>query len=315
MTGTGSWLHAACALVLVWVLSGCSRGPARHEGASFGISPDAKLIAFTTGPGAGNTLKVWKEGGSMETLASGAYFEGPAVAPDGKTVLVATGNSFRAKLSLVKLDLATKQQQRFADIKDQSQYSPAYSPDGQWVAFRSAAKPRSQSMGGVQWTDYDLYLADAKGSNVRRLTHDKADRMTPPRWSPDGKLVAVACSDREGRTWIRAIRVEDGSVAWEVEGQNNESMPCFLGNRVVIVSDRENVGRYRLGFLNNATGKFTPIVQDEGYFLDPQVAAGKIYALEDVTHKMRFRVSEIHPETGSIREVVPEVEFDQPSKP
>jgi hypothetical protein len=92
-------------------------------------------------------------------------------------------------------------------------------------------------------------------------------------------------------------------------------MPAFLGSQLVIVSDRANVGRYHLGLLDRAKGDFRAVTKEEGYYLDPQVAQGKIYVLEDVSHKMRFRVAEVDPATGQIREVIPESEFDEVRTP
>ncbi len=166
----------------------------------------------------------------------------------------------------------------------------------------------------MQWLDYDFYLADSEGKHSERLTDYVSDRVTSPRWSPDSKFVTFAALDKEGRTWLRKIDL-DGKIEWEIEGKNNESMPFFVGQKLTIVSDRENVGRYRIGFLDPNKGTFTPITKEEGYFIDPQSANGKIYVLEDINHKMRFRISEIDPTTGAIKEIVPESEFDEPKKP
>lgn len=294
--------------------AGCNRGPAAHDGASFAVSRDGQTVAWTTGPGAGNSLRIRDASGTIKTLATGAYFEGPTLSPDGKYVLVATGKSFRAKLSLVRIELATGKKTAFAEAKEESHYSPSYSPNGGLVVFRSAARPRSQSMGGVQWLDYDLYVTDPEGKYIERLTEFKSERMTPPRWAPDGRGITIAASDKDGRTWLRIID-PGGRIEWEAEGQNNESMPIFLGKKLVIVSDRANVGRYHLGYLDTDKGGFTPITKQEGYYIDPQVANGKVYVLEDVSHKMRFRISELDLATGETREVVPEAEFDEPKKP
>jgi len=64
---------------------------------------------------------------------------------------------------------------------------PAWSPDGEHIVFAS-----NRDDGGAA----NLYLVDANGENLRRLTdHDKFDYT--PDWSPDGKQIAFL-SSRDG---------------------------------------------------------------------------------------------------------------------
>ncbi len=53
--------------------------------------------------------------------------------------------------------------------------SPAWSPDGRWIAFASDRSGRRS-----------IYVMDALGGSVRRLTTDDGS-YTQPRWSSDGK--------------------------------------------------------------------------------------------------------------------------------
>ena len=56
----------------------------------------------------------------------------------------------------------------------------------------------------------DIWLSDADGKNVRRLTVHKARDVTP-RFSPDGKTIAFS-SDREGNMDVYVIPTEGGAV-------------------------------------------------------------------------------------------------------
>ena len=60
-------------------------------------------------------------------------------------------------------------------------FSPAWSPDGTKIAFRSARDG-----------NHEIYVMNANGSNPIRLTN-QFEGITQPAWSPDGtKMVFVS---------------------------------------------------------------------------------------------------------------------------
>jgi TolB protein len=78
-------------------------------------------------------------------------------------------------------------------------YNPAYSPDGRQIAF--GATPRGAS-------DPEIFVMNADGTNLRRLTRNPAIESTPT-WSPSGTRIAFV-SNRAGRQQIYTMNV-DGS--------------------------------------------------------------------------------------------------------
>jgi TolB protein len=60
--------------------------------------------------------------------------------------------------------------------------APAFSPDGEWIAFGRA--PGGNTAAGRQ-----LWLMRADGSEARALTADPALTHGPPSWSPDGQYL------------------------------------------------------------------------------------------------------------------------------
>ncbi len=79
-----------------------------------------------------------------------------------------------------------------------SNISPAVSPDGNKVAM---------ILSKDGWTD--LYVADADGGNLKRLTRSPQDESSPC-WSPDGKWICFAAKQKERRSLCK-IAASGGS--------------------------------------------------------------------------------------------------------
>ena len=99
-----------------------------------------------------------------------------------------------------------------------SEINPESSPKGQQVAFMS------QRQG-----NWDVYVANLDGSNLRRLTDSPANDGLPA-WSPDGRTIAFV-TDREGPWAIWAMR-PDGSqqrrlfeIGGPLDGQVRDAAP------------------------------------------------------------------------------------------
>ena len=65
---------------------------------------------------------------------------------------------------------------------------PTWSPDGRKIAFVSGREPHR--------LDWEIYVMDADGKNIKRLTNNRgSDRM--PAWSPDGRWIAYVSEANE----------------------------------------------------------------------------------------------------------------------
>ena len=108
----------------------------------------------------------------------------------------------QGRTKIYTIDLATGRVTALTSSGDWNDEQPRWSPDGRRIAFKS-------DRGG----SFNLYLMDADGSNVVRLTeHGAVDH--DPTWLPDGESL-VFTSDRDrgvGRWDLYRLWIADRSV-------------------------------------------------------------------------------------------------------
>jgi Tol biopolymer transport system component len=92
--------------------------------------------------------------------------------------------------------------------------NPAWSPDGQWLAFQS-----SDASGAY------VYVTNLSGSNVRQLTNDPAFDGDPS-WSPDGQQI-VFRSSRSGNTDLYVMDVQGNNIQQLTDNQAWEEHPSW----------------------------------------------------------------------------------------
>lgn len=100
--------------------------------------------------------------------------------------------------------------------------------------------------------NWDLWLVNADGSGLRRLTNNPAQDKLPC-WSPDGTKIAFV-SDRDGNTEIYTVDVATGVETRLTENQAAESNPAWSpdGTRIAFASWRD--GKRSEIYVMNADG-------------------------------------------------------------
>lgn len=111
---------------------------------------------------------------------------------------------------------------------------PAWSPDGTRIAFTSE---RDFEGSGDPVMTRDLYVMDADGTNVERLTFSKSGAWRPA-WSPDGTRIAYG-SFSDGSLNLWEIAAEGGTPRLLFSSPGVDVQPAWSpdGTRLALVSD------------------------------------------------------------------------------
>ena len=121
--------------------------------------------------------------------------------------------------SLWTLDLVDGEARRVTEVAVSTNaaiISPAWSPDGQRLAFSTVVEP-ARSSGGKPSGQMDVWTINADGSNRQRVTDGNGTNLMP-HWSADNRVYFV--SDRGGTESIWSARV---SGATSVAGEAHEA--------------------------------------------------------------------------------------------
>jgi TolB protein len=111
------------------------------------------------------------------------------------------------------VDITGENLQQLTDHPAQDVY-PAWSPDGQWIAFQSDRDG-----------DMAIYLMEADGANPKRLANGRS-----PEWSPDGQQIAFV-SQQENMESIFIMDKDGGNIRLLVEGGDH---PAWFGSKLAV---------------------------------------------------------------------------------
>ncbi len=174
-------------------------------------SPDGRRIVYTSLRQSRWDLFIVDVLSGAETpiRTSSAFNTSPAWSPDGKQILFSINDD--DNIDLYTVSVSGWRLQRITDHPEVDT-EPCWSPDGQKIAFTS-----DRAAGIPQ-----VYLMNADGSGVRRLTWEPDAYEGSPRWSPDGKRFAFVRRGFEGFD-VYVTEVEGGAPFRLTAGGSNEN--------------------------------------------------------------------------------------------
>jgi TolB protein len=205
-------------------------------------SSSGDWIVFTSERGGSADLyRIHTDGTGLERLTDDPAFDDQgSLSPDDKQlVFVSTRANGRANLWL--LDLITRKARPLTS-GDGGDFRPAWSPNGEWIAFSSdrgsslpPAKGRWERLHLV-----DIYLIRPDGTGLRRIsTH--GNFCGGPKWTRDSKSVIAYCmtaeetwtyrgSDQDGETQLVQINAQTGVTKSLAAGPGVKMTPSVLAS-------------------------------------------------------------------------------------
>ncbi len=199
---------------------------------------------------------------------------GPAWSPDGTQIIFTSDISGR--LNLWKVHASGGWPIQLTQCDD-IQSNAAWSPDGKWIVYQ-------QDHAGNEL--YDLYAIPGEGGEPINLTNTPAVREQDPRWSHDGKTIALNYKPKAASQYDVAL------LDWttrKVRKLTNEPQPGYSWNAVAWSRDDKSL------YANRVNPSFT---DSEVYRID--VAAGTIENLTPHKETSRYLASSLSPDGSTL---------------
>ncbi|KAJ6121010.1 tat pathway signal sequence domain-containing protein [Penicillium sp. IBT 18751x] len=249
-------------------------------------SQDGDWIVFTSerrSPGQSDLYRVRPDGTGLEVLeGTDSVEDAGTLSPDGtKVAYVSTYGNYTTNIWIKDLrtgkahNLTDTASTRSSNIWPTGHFRPAWSPDGQWIAFSSDRNTdwtgHSEGTGWEHTQNLGIYVIRADGRHFRTLLHEQGYAYGTPQWSLDGSRIIYNNMTTEYTYYAHCVAEQQELVSsqiWSVDFATGKDRVQHTS------SDTFKVGQHYIGDSTNI-----------GYLIKAGELEGIHYTKPDSTHK------------------------------
>jgi len=242
-----------------------------------------KLIFSSSRRGTTSLWSVSRTGGTPQRLpiAGAGWAVRPALSRKGNR-LTYTSVNYSASISRASITSDHKINlplERFISSTGLEE-GPQYSPDGKHIVFQS-----------TRTGYYEIWRADADGSNPIQLTHFSKNLTGTPRWSPDSRWISFD-SRPAGHSHVFVINAEGGQPRQVTQGDSENGVASWSmdGRWLYFASNRSD--SWQVWKITPEGKSLTQITQQGGFAALPSLDGKFLYYAKgrDVPGLWRVRV-------------------------